>query len=202
MPESLEVFLKDADPDSSYIIPGQMALAENWSPVMASGDLLGSKNWLLQDLQSSATQGLYYVMQANPNNAESKMYEAMNSNTAPMSNLEFLRGFLLDLPDFILQAVAANPRIQINVIDSDFLNISKPYETAMKLMGLPGPSTMLEESSGLTILPILLYIAAFCILFGLLHCMDVFSGASGGPCRPSSWSHIWVVKQTHFERLS
>lgn len=202
MPASLEVFLKDADPDSSYIIPSQMALAENWSPVMASGDLLGSKNWLLQDLQSSATQGRYYVMQANPNNAESKMYEAMNSNTAQKSNLEFLRSFLLDLPDFILQAVAENPKIQINVIDSDFLNISKPYETAMKLMGLPGQSTMLEESSGVTILPILLYIAAFCILFGLLHCMGVFSGASGGPCRPSSWSHIWVVKQTHFERLS
>ncbi len=190
MPESLEVFLKDADPDSSYIISSQMALAENWSPVMASGDLLGSKTWLLQDLQSSATQGFYYVMQANPNNAESKMYEAMNSNAAPKSNLEFLRGFLMALPGFILQAVAENPKIQINVIDSDFLNISKPYETAMQLMGLPGPSTMLEESSGVTtILPILLYVTAFCILFGLLHCMGVFSGASGGS-RPSTWSHI------------
>ena len=102
---------------------------------MASGDLAGAKAWLLEDLKISATKrGWFYVMQANPNNAETKMYESMNRNDFPASNLDFLRGFLEDLPNLILQAVDEEPNIQINVIDSDFLNISKPYATAMQLM--------------------------------------------------------------------
>ena len=63
----LQVFIHGAEP-GSHIIPSQLALDENWSPVMASGDLAKAAPWLLQDLQSS--RGRFYVMQANPNNAE------------------------------------------------------------------------------------------------------------------------------------
>lgn len=156
--------MKDAEP-GSHIIPSQLALDENWSPVMATGDLTGSEEWLLKDLQTSS-QGRFYVMQANPNNAENKMYEAMNSNAVPATNLDFLRGFLQDLQGLVLGAVHANPEIQINVIDSDFLSISKPYATAMQLMGL---QRALQSADG-SVDQWLLKITALCGLCGCLIC--------------------------------
>eukprot|EP00438_Fugacium_kawagutii_P017487 Skav217983 [mRNA] locus=scaffold496:462182:469147:- [translate_table: standard] len=159
-----EVFVKDAPP-GSHIIPSQLVLDEGWSPVMASGDLTGSQEWLLKDLQTSS-QGRFNVMQANPNNAENKMYEAMNTNAVPATNLDFLRSFLQDLQGLVLHAVRANPKIQINVIDSDFLSISKPYATAMQLMGLPrGLQSEADDGSIMW-----LKITALCGLCGCLIC--------------------------------
>lgn len=126
--------MKNAPADSS-MIPSQLFLQENWSPVMASGNLAAAKAWLLHDLKA-AHEGQFYVMQANPNNQEAKMYEDINREDFlqwPSSNLQFLHSFLTDLPGLILEAVRMNPHIRINVIDSDFLNISKPYGTAMRL---------------------------------------------------------------------
>ena len=117
------------------MIPSELFLQENWSPVMASGDLAAAKAWLLHDLKA-AHEGLFYVMQANPNNKEEKMYEDINREDFvqwPSSNLQFLHSFLTDLPGLIFEAVRMNPHVRINVIDSDFLNISKPYATAMRL---------------------------------------------------------------------
>lgn len=145
----LAVFVKGAEP-GSHVIPSQPVLDENWSPVMASGDLAQSARWLLEDLSSSKRSkrtGRFYVMQANPNNAESKIYESMNSNQLPASNLDFLRGFLQDLQGLVLAATHADPDIQINVIDTDFLSISQPYATAMQLMALPNASPVNSDLS-------------------------------------------------------
>jgi hypothetical protein len=71
-----QVFVKGAEP-GSHVIPSQPVLDENWSPVMASGDLAKSARWLLEDLSSSKT-GRFYVMQANPNNAETFQDESVN----------------------------------------------------------------------------------------------------------------------------
>lgn len=162
-----QVFLKGAPQDLGHIIPSELALEENWSPVMASGDLTGAKAWLLKDLKTSAVQrDRFYVMQANPNNAEEKMYERMNANSSPASNLDFLEKFLQDLPALILQAAHEEPRIQINVIDSDFLNISNPYATAMELM-MP-TRALTEGSTGLTGLGF--WILGLLSLCGLLAC--------------------------------
>eukprot|EP00435_Cladocopium_sp_Y103_P009213 s2626_g2.t1 len=141
----LAVFVQGAEP-GSHIIPSQLALDENWSPVMDSGDLAKGALWLLQDLQGSKRMERFYVMQANPNNAESKIYESMNSNQLPASNLDFLRGFLQDLQGLVLAAAHAEPDLQINVIDTDFLNISQPYATAMQLMGLPNVSPLNSDA--------------------------------------------------------
>ena len=121
---------------------------------MASGNLSAAKDWLLQDLKSQATRrAQYYVMQANPNNAESLMYEAMNSGNGPQSNLRFLEGFLTDLRSLVLGARQQEPQIQINVIDTDFLSISQPYQICMQLMGFSpslGSSPSFTESPDLT----------------------------------------------------
>lgn len=167
-PLLFEVFVKDAEP-GSHIIPSQLVLDENWSPVMASGDLTGSEEWLLKDLEKSS-QGRFYVMQANPNNAEHKMYEAMNTNAVPATNLDFLRGFLQDLQGLVLGAVYANPEIQINVIDSDFLSISKPYATAMQLMGLQRGLQSAANNGSIMTDQWLLKITALCGLCGCLIC--------------------------------
>lgn len=78
---------------------------------------------------------------------ESKIYESMNSNQLPASNLDFLRGFLQDLQGLVLAATHADPDIQINVIDTDFLSISQPYATAMQLMALPNASPVNSDLS-------------------------------------------------------
>ena len=70
----------------------------------------------------------------------------MNSNQLPASNLDFLRGFLQDLQGLVLAATHADPDIQINVIDTDFLSISQPYATAMQLMALPSVNRDLSYS--------------------------------------------------------
>jgi hypothetical protein len=71
----------------------------------------------------------------------------MNSNQLPASNLDFLRGFLQDLQGLVLAASHADPDIQINVIDTDFLSISQPYATAMQLMALPNASPVNSDLS-------------------------------------------------------
>eukprot|EP00439_Symbiodinium_sp_Y106_P012981 s3795_g1.t3 len=132
----IAVFVKGARHASHAI--SELDLAENWAPAMASGNLTLAKDWLLRDLKSEATQhSRYYVMQANPNNAEPLMYEAMNSALGPQSNLRFLEPFLLDLQSLVIEAVRQEPQIQINVIDTDFLSISRPYQICMQLMGSP-----------------------------------------------------------------
>ena len=115
-----------------------MHLTENWGSAMDSGNLTAAKDWLIQDLQTaaSAAKGRYYVMQANPNNAESLMYEAMNTGLGPQSNLRFLETFLLELGSLVIRTTRNEPQIRINVIDTDFLSISQPYQTCMLLMGL------------------------------------------------------------------
>lgn len=119
------------------IIPSFQFLAEDWDDVMASGDLKGSDTWLVRDLREKATQrDRYYVMQANPNNKESLMFRAMNTGEGPQSNRAFLDPFLANLGTLVADAVAETPRIRINVVDSDFLNISKTFEIAMRLNGL------------------------------------------------------------------
>ena len=112
------------------MIPSEANLAENWAPVMASGNLSAARDWLRQDLSlraASAQHARYYVMQANPNNAEALMYEAMNSRLGPQSNLRFLQHFLKGIGILVLAAEARDHQLQINVIDTDFLSISQPY---------------------------------------------------------------------------
>ena len=70
----------------------------------------------------------------------------MNSNQLPASNLDFLRGFLQDLQGLVLAATHADPDIQINVIDTDFLSIGQPYATAMQLMALSSVNRDLSYS--------------------------------------------------------
>ncbi|CAE7293088.1 unnamed protein product [Symbiodinium necroappetens] len=160
----IAVFVKGARHDSHAI--SELDLAENWASAMASGNLTLAKDWLLRDLKSEATQhSKYYVMQANPNNAEPLMYEAMNSDHGPQSNLRFLEPFLLDLHNFVMEAVRQEPQIQINVIDTDFLSISRPYQICMQLMGISVDPT--EGSDAVGVWLTRLVIAAFCAVLSV-----------------------------------
>lgn len=117
------------------IIPSIEALTEDWDDVMASGDLEGSKAWLFENLQRHAMRhDRYYVMQANPNNHESEMYKAINSGRGSQSNEAFLTPFIRTLPALVSRAVNEVPRLHINVVDTDFLNISSALEIAKSLM--------------------------------------------------------------------
>jgi len=160
----IAVFVKGARHASHAI--SELDLAENWAPAMASGNLTLAKDWLLRDLKSEATQhSRYYVMQANPNNAEPLMYEAMNSALGPQSNLRFLEPFLLDLQSLVIEAVRREPQIQINVIDTDFLSISRPYQICMQLMGISADHAESSDSVGVWLTR--LGVAAFCAVLSV-----------------------------------
>jgi len=135
------VFLKGPSSLAEQLPPGiilsSQALTEDWDDVMASGDLAGSAAWLAQDVREQAIRGgRFHVLQANPNNAEDLMYNAMISGQGPQSNAAFLASFLRDLPSLVSSAVSGAPGARINAVSTDFLSISKPYDIAMKLMGL------------------------------------------------------------------
>jgi len=119
------------------VIPSSEALAEDWDDVMASGDLDASRAWLVRDVhEKAAHHNRFYVMQANPNNNEELMYQAMIAGRGPQSNKAFLAPFLNSLGDLVMGAVSSSPASRINVVSTDFLNVSRPYDIAMKLMGL------------------------------------------------------------------
>jgi len=154
----LAVFVKGVR-SHSRTIPSEN-LVENWDPAMANGNLTAAKAWLVKDL-AKATK--FYVMQANPNNAERLMYEAMNSGRGAQSNLQFLANFLSELHGLVVEMVRQEPAAHINVIDTDFLSISRPYQTSVQLMGIaPVFSEAMSTSTVLSVglLPVCLAAAS------------------------------------------
>jgi len=122
------------------ILPTGELLSERWDDVMESGDIAGSNAWLIKELKTQAVlRGRYYVMQANPNDSEPNMYRLLGSDdpSTPKSLREWEKPFLVNLESLILDTMNETPGIMINAISTDLFDLSKPYEIAMKLNGLP-----------------------------------------------------------------
>ena len=64
-----------------------------------------------------------------------------------------------------MEAVRQEPQIQINVIDTDFLSISRPYQICMQLMGISVDPT--EGSDAVGVWLTRLVIAAFCAVLSV-----------------------------------
>jgi len=120
------------------IVPSVDSLVEHWNDgAMAGGDLEASKAWLVKDFQAGAKQpNKFFVLQANPNNRVTSMFAAINSGKGPQSNEAFLESFLRQLDNLVSDAAASTPEVRINAINSDFLNISRPFNIALRLMGI------------------------------------------------------------------
>merc|ERR1712083_1034062 len=99
-----------------------------------SGDLDAASAWLIKDLEAEATKrDRFYVMQANPNDDEPKMYARLNGPGKPESLQQWLSPFLTDLNALIQQAIERTPAIRINAVSTDFLGISKPVEISFRI---------------------------------------------------------------------
>lgn len=120
------------------VIDASLYLREAWDGTMASGDLQASRRWLEQEFVETSA-GRFHVLQANPNDAEQNMYDRMDVDGKPKSLRVWLNDFLQDLQSWIGQVAAQNPgHVKINAVSSDFLDTSRTYDIAMRLMGLSG----------------------------------------------------------------
>lgn len=118
------------------VLASRDLLLEGWDNAMASGNLAASEAWLEDDLKKNAIkQDRFYVMQANPNNAEDVMYRLLGENPASLEVWE--KPFLLGLRRLIFEVVAEEPNVRINVVSTDLFGVSQPYQIAMELNGLP-----------------------------------------------------------------
>jgi len=133
------VFFKgDASLHANGIIASDSALAENWNDDMASGNLTAAVAWLKKDLVEEASKReKFYVMQANPNDDDQHMLERIRAQGNPRSLKTWEWNFLRGLSLLVEDALEQEPAIQINVVSTDFFEISRPYDVAMRLNGLP-----------------------------------------------------------------
>eukprot|EP01052_Picozoa_sp_SAG31_P000498 SAG31_NODE_15_length_37942_cov_32.078297_3_plen_462_part_00 len=129
------IFLNGAPPDDGVLASSQW-LYEQWDDVMESGDLRGSQDWLKQDVAAYATRhDRFYVLQANPNNAESYMYTDISEGDRS-SLLAWEGPFLKDLSSLVAEMKAQNPTATINAISTDYQDASDVVNIALQFAGL------------------------------------------------------------------
>lgn len=128
------------------IVPSRLHLIENWDQDMDSGDFQGnlvileitprktdksmlvSTKWLRVQVSRTRDSSMFYVIQANPNNNNIAMYEAMESHEASDNSLfKWERNFMNELRSELYPLIKTS-KLSINAISTDFINYTRVVE--------------------------------------------------------------------------